>query len=442
MSDKNMARRAAVAINFDGADITSSVMPYFMSLTYVDNEEDETDDLQIRLHDRDDIWLTKWLDAAVDAAASKSSGGDSSGGSGAGTYKVTPAIGLNVRSGPSTSYKKYGALVCGTVIEVSGVSGGWATITYNGKTAYVSADYIKQTSETPPSKQDQGPSTVLKIQAAITAMNWKGDGGDTVLDCGQFELDSVQVTGPPSLITLKATSLPYTSQIRQTKKSKAWEAYTLSGIANEMAGANGMTCLYLSAQDPYYERVEQYKTSDIAFLSDLCHDAGISLKASNNILVLFDQVDYESKGAVLTLQRGAGGYEKYTLGVGSADSLYSSCRVRYTTPEGKLIEGVAKVEDYKEDAKNNQQLEVTAKVANAAEAKALAEKLLRLHNKYSRDATFTLPGNPGVVAGITVELKGWGGWNGKYIVKQASHTVDGDGGYTTQIKLRRVLEGY
>lgn len=73
-----------------------------------------------------------------------------------------------------------------------------------------------------------------------------------------------------------------------------------------MAGANGMACLYESASDPYYERVEQYKVSDIKFLSQLCHDAGISLKATNNILVLFDQADYEAKDPTFTVKRAAG----------------------------------------------------------------------------------------------------------------------------------------
>lgn len=443
MSDKTMARRTDVEINFDGTDITGSIRPYLLSVTYTDNEEDETDDLQIKLQDRDSVWLTKWLNDAINAAAS-SGGSEGAGGAPSTSYKVTPKIGLNVRSGPGTSYSKRGALTCGTVVEVTGISGGWATISYGGKTSYVSANYLEPlgNNEAPP-QQSKGPSTVLKIQCVFARKNWLGDGKDLVLDCGQFELDTVNASGPPATIALKATSLPYTSQVRQTEKSKAWEAYTLSGIANEMAALNGMTCLYESASDPYYSRVEQYKTSDIAFLSQLCHDAGISLKATNNILVLFDQAQYEARDAILTLKRMGGGYTKYKLDVGSADTLYSSCRVSYVDPiTGACIEGVAKVEDYKADAKNNQQLEVSAKVNSASEAKALAEKRLRLHNKYTRSASFTIPGNPNVTAGVTVMLEGWGGWDGKYIVKQAVHTVDSSGGYTTQIKLRRVLEGY
>ena len=209
-----------------------------------------------------------------------------------------------------------------------------------------------------------------------------------------------------------------------------------------MAAANGMACMFLTTKDPSYSRVEQCKQSDISFLSQLCHEAGISLKATNNLIVLFDQEDYEKKSPVLTIVRGSGSYTKHKLNAGTAGTQYASCRVSYTDPgTGKCIEATVKVEDYNDKAKNNQQLEITAKVASVAEAKTKAEKYLRLHNKYAKTATFTLPGNPDIVAGVTAKLTGWGAWDGKYIVEQAAHSV-GSSGYTTQVKLRKTLEGY
>ena len=440
MSERDQARRTTAEIAFGGADITSSIRPYLLSLTYTDNEEDEADDLQIKLQDREGVWLTKWLNDAIQAAAS-SAPAEGAGAAEAKTYKVTPSIGLNVRSGPGTSYKKLGALPYGTEIAVAEISNGWATVQYSGQTAYVSAQYIEEVAGQGASTTDS-TTTGLSIQAVIVRENWNNDGKDVLLDCGQFELDSIKAAGPPAAITIKATALPFNAQIRQTEKTKAWEAYTLSGIAKEMAGANGMACLYESASDPYYERVEQYKASDIKFLSELCHDAGISLKATNNILVLFDQTAYEAKSAVFTVKRGSGSYTKYDLSVGTADAKYTSCRVRYVDPAtGRVIEGIAYAEDYKADAKNNQQLEVTAKVASIAEAQALAAKRLRLHNKYSRTASFTFPGDPSKVAGVTATLEGWGAWDGKYIIKQSKHSL-GSSGYTTQTVLRRILEGY
>ena len=245
--------------------------------------------------------------------------------------------------------------------------------------------------------------------------------------------------GPPPTVTIKGTSLSFSAPIRQTKKSKAWESYNLSGIASEIAGANGLSCMFESANDPFYERVEQRKTSDSAFLSKLCKDAGISLKATDGQIVLFDQSQYEAQSPVLTIRRGKEGkYIQYSLSTESADQQYGSCRVSYTDPgSGKCIEGT-----YSDDSeKTGQCLEISAKVADAREAKALAEKRLRLHNKLTRMVRFTFPGNPALVASVTVQLEGWGGWDGKYIVKQAVHTVDANG-YTTKITARRCLGGY
>ena len=130
-----------------------------------------------------------------------------------------------------------------------------------------------------------------------------------------------------------------------------------------------MTCMYESDSDPYYERVEQIDMSDIEFLSQLCHDAGISLKATNRILVLFDQRKYEQKPEVRTIKRYDHSYKTYQLSTSAADAQYASCRVSYVNPEtGQCIEGIAKVEGYTEDP-NNQQLEITAKVGTVDEAK-------------------------------------------------------------------------
>ena len=199
-----------------------------------------------------------------------------------------------------------------------------------------------------------------------------------------------------------------------------------------------MICMYESAYNPAYDRVEQIKTSDIAFLRKLCHEAGISLKTTNKIIVCFDQAQYEAKEEVLIIQRGDGTYTKYSVGTSTADTQYSSCRVRYNNPaKGQCITGTAT--DSK--IKSKQQLEIEARVASVGEAQALAEKALRLHNKFQKTASFTMIGNPDLVAGVTVKLQKFGGWDGKYLISQAVHKV-GSSGYTTQIRLRNILEGY
>lgn len=444
MSSKDISRRAEVQLHFAGVNVTDDLRPYLLSLEYTDNEEDETDDLQIKLQDRDAVWLKKWLNDIVQKAASTQSAAGS-GSSGGSTYRVTPAIGLNVRTGPGTGYRKLGALICGTKVEVYSISNGWAQIRYSGQTAYISASYITKVNGASGSSSGSSASSSvsgMKISAVIVQQNWHGDGKDNVLSCGEFELDSINCGVGPSEVTIKGTSIPYASTIRQQKKTRGWEAYYLSGIAAEVAANGGMGLLYLSANNPYYNRREQYQTPDTTFLKNLCHDAGVSMKITNNIIVLYDQAAYEKRDAVLTIRYGDGSYVgKPSLKTGKAETQYASCRVRYTNPAtGKCIQATAYVEDYKADDKKNQQLEVTARVANYAEAKSLAEKRLRLHNKFERTVSFTLLGNSEIVAGLNVKLEGFGMWDGKYVVKTAKHSV-GSSGYTTTITGRPALEG-
>ena len=249
----------------------------------------------------------------------------------------------------------------------------------------------------------------------------------------------MEASGPPSVVVLKASALPYSGAVRQPKRIRSWEHYSLHGIAKEIAKKNGMKCAVYAAANPSYDRTEQRRQTDIEFLSKLCRDAAVSLKVTNHTLVLFDQREYEKQPPAATIRKGGGDYISYRFSATSAGTQYDSCRVSYTDPAtGKVIECVAKSGDYDEEAKNHKRLEITARVKSAGEAQALAENHLRLHNKFAKTARFSLPGDSGMVAGVTVMLEGWASFGGKYLVSRAVHTVNASG-YTTDIELRKVL---
>lgn len=428
MSSPDNARRAYVRVKFEGADITKNISPYLISATYTDNEEDKADDFQLQLQDRESVWQEKWLNEAIEAAVSPGQGEDREG-------QARPQ---GKRAGVWDSGGETVSLTGPLLMPDIQQGGNLSRYVWSGENRI--QDAAGAAAEEAQEEKRQ-VSTGLTVEAEIVLENWRGGGVDIVLPCGKFELDSVAPSGPPAVILLKCTSLPYKTQLRQTKKSRAWERYTLSGIAGKIAGLYGMTLMYESGLDPFYTRVEQIKTSDIQFLETLCHNAGLALKITGNTIVLFDQADYEARAAVYTIRRGGGAYTKYKLGTGTADVQYASCRVSYTGPDGRCVSAVAWAEDYDAKARNNQQLEITAKTDSPDQARTLAEKILRRHNRYAKTASFTLPGGYSLVAGVTVRLECWGGWDGKYIVTQAKHTVDGSG-YTVDVNLRKVLEGY
>ena len=57
---------------------------------------------------------------------------------------VTPSNGLNVRTGAGTSYKKLGALKCGTKVKVLEEKSGWGRILYNSKAGWICLTYVKK----------------------------------------------------------------------------------------------------------------------------------------------------------------------------------------------------------------------------------------------------------------------------------------------------------
>lgn len=289
---------------------------------------------------------------------------------------------------------------------------------------------------------DKASGGGLTIQADIIRENEKSDGKDARLPCGSFELDCVQASGPPSVVTIKANALAWSGSMRETKKTRVWQGMSLSGIAKQLAAENGMQCRFDSAFDPVYKRKDQRETSDAAFLQRLCKDAGLIFKVTDGEIVLFDERIYEAKPVSLILKKGGGRYLKYDLKSGSAGTKYASCRVRCVDPStGQCIEGIARASDYNAESENNRQLEIHEKADSPGEAKTLAEKYLRLHNKYARTAVFTLPGNPWIAVGQTVQIDGWGGFSGKYFICQARHSLS-QSGYTTEITMRKCLKGY
>ena len=356
--EKGKALRTEVAVSFDGVDISKAINEYLLSLSYTDNEEDEADDLQIKLEDVTKIWLGHWLDDTLNAAA-------------------------------------------------YGIKNG---------------------------------SKGLTISAGVKQM--RPNGRTIKSDFGFFELDQIRASGPPSNILIKGTSLPYSNGIRTEDRDKSWEGYTLSRIGQEIASKGGLGFLFDSPDDPSYGRVEQANQTDIAFLSQLCHDAGKSLKISGLKLIIFDQARYESLEAVTTIKWMDETYIKYDLNTQDGDTHYDKCTVSYyDAVTDSRYEATVDSEDF--DPESNEYTVCTVtnrKVSSNDEAKELAAKILRLHNKYEKRVTFTMIGNPMLGAGLTVTLSGFGMWDEKYIIKQCRHEIS-NSGYVTKITLRSIPEG-
>lgn len=436
MSDVDSLRRTKVSVSVNNVDITEDIQDHFLSLSFTDNEDGESDDLEIKLADRDNEIVTGWLDTEITKRGKKN------------TSCPYAEPSKTLKSGSSGTGVKW---LQWYLNKVSG-----AGLTINGKFSTAVKNAVKKYQKKKGLTQSGTVNSALRsklksdynnknsnmtITATITQKNWNSDGKDVKLSCGTFECDEVSMSGAPQTVTLRGTSLSYSSNARKVKKTRYWESITLLGIAKSIAKKCGYDVMYLTQKSVSYTRKYQNNLTYIKFLQKLCTAAGLSLKVRDSTLIIFDKQEYESKTETRKIKRGDGSYGSYTMTAKLADLEYYSCKVTYTTSAGKKIEYTYTPSCYKYN--KDKVLTVSNEaVSTKAEAKQLAIARLREANKGEKEISFTMAGDVTLCAGLTVKVSGWGAFDGKYIIETAKHTVSKSAGYQTTIKLRESVTSY
>ena len=267
------------------------------------------------------------------------------------------------------------------------------------------------------------------------------------LRLGLFEIDEITSSGYPSEVQIKAVSVPDNNTLRGTERSRSWEKAKLQVIANDIASAAGMSLFWDTEENPVLDRAEQTEQSDLSFLYAICKDKGLALKISDKKIIIFDEAKYEAEKAKITIVKPGTVYKKESgmkyLFVGTGYSLrtkirdiYAACRVNYQQGSSKSnIEAT-----YTVAGKKGKTLQVNEQVESVAEALNLAKKRLREKNKDEVTGYLNMLGNFVLLSGVTVNLLGFGAFDGRYLITRASHDIGS--GYTTNIDVRRCLNGY
>lgn len=322
-------------------------------------------------------------------------------------------------------------------------------------------------------------SITLKDETGKWAQRWKPDPGERVkasikkiidgkvvgtLNCGKFFVDTMKVQGAPRTFEMGAVSIPLNKPIRKLIKSKAWEKTSLKKIASAIAEEADIELLWDSESDPEYDRVDQKKESDLKMVSRLCDEAGLSIKVTDDKLVIFDQHSYENKKPVKTVTLGESDVLNYSFQTSQSD-LYKSVTVSYRSPKKKKkgraggytfdLKTGRKVTKKKtsnpavftytatdpEADENGQEYYLKSRCTSIEEAKRKATAMLRKLNRRGVTGDLTVVGDVDLVAGAVLEIKGFGIFDGNFIIATAKHDY-GTNGYVTSVQLRRVQKGY
>lgn len=310
------------------------------------------------------------------------------------------------------------------------------------------------------------------------AGSWRPEGGELVtavirkgttdgfvigaLPCGTFHIDSMRVSGAPRVFQFRAVSIPLNKPIRRRAKTRAWEKTDLRSIASTIAGESGLTLLYDSEDDPpHYDRADQDRESDLKFLSRLANDCGVSVKVSDDKLVLFDQKSYEKKPPVKTIILGSSDVLSWDFSTEQSQK-YRSVTVSYRDPKLKKkgtaagyydadFENVSvkgrrnpAVNSYTytdESIEDGQEFTIKRRAKSVAEAERIARAKLRQLNARAVTGSISMVGDTDLVAGVVIAVSGFGSFDGNFIIERATHSVSYNG-YVTSLSLRRVNAKY
>lgn len=272
-----------------------------------------------------------------------------------------------------------------------------------------------------------------KIVASIDIINDNGDDRIERLECGTFFVDDYGYSGPPDKVAIKAISIPVAKGGKDEKNTRVWESASLSQIAGDIASSAGLSLVY-DAPDYNYDRMTQDQETDLSFIRKRALKEGIAIKITSEHLVLYSQKNYEAMSAILTLEKGKDDIKSYSFNHDSNEKGYKKIEVSYFDSNKKKnmkyayeVPGIEEGPTFKSNER----------AKNIGEAKRFATNIAREKNKGEKTASFTLKGNPKMITGYTVDVRGYGRFDGKYFIRKSSHGVTG--GYDTKVDLREVL---
>lgn len=269
----------------------------------------------------------------------------------------------------------------------------------------------------------QGDSLAVKIGV-----------GKAVLDCGEFEIDEIELSLSPDIFSIKAIAAAITQSLR-TRNNKAFENQSLYKIADYFATKHKLKLVGNTNELKKIEigRKTQEKQTDMSFLSGISKEYGFIFSVRGEQLVFMNELELEQKESVLTLSRkdiSSGNFRDKTSQI-YEEAVVVKRSIRSNSVQKWNIK--ATDTEGKKDT-----LVINSGVENKAQGESIASGSLREKNKEKITGTISVSGNVKLVAGVNIDLTGIGQFSGKWYIVSSTHTIDTSGGYVTDLEIRKI----
>jgi phage protein D len=319
------------------------------------------------------------------------------------------------------------------------------SLQYIGKN--ITADVSGMMVEIAYEEKINGASSDLEIHLEDRDRRWQGPWypvqGDTVhlhigyegergLDCGDFQVEELELTGPPDTFRMKCLSTGISTAAR-TRTSAGFEGQTLGQIATTIAAKNGWTITNVpTAINVIYARVTQNHKTDLQFLTRLANEQNYDFSVKGTELIFVARAHLESLSDLLTIERTmVTAFEFKAKGVGT----YQTTEVNYQDPATKSL--ITARASSAQAIPTGDMLRIATRAETPTDAMLKAQSALHDANMTFTTGKLTLEGTPKLRAGGNVQVLGFGQYDGKYQITSAHHRLERDSGYTTEIEIRQ-----
>jgi len=257
--------------------------------------------------------------------------------------------------------------------------------------------------------------------------------GEALLTCGDFQVDQLELNGPPDTFTIRCLAAYITPAMR-TRNSIGYEGQTLLGIAQIIAGKYGLSVV--SAPDVIditFARITQKYETDLAFLKRLALEYDYDFTIRGTLLAFYSRSALEALPPFQTLTRTD--LETFEFR-NRTHATYLSAEISYHDPITKSLTTQSATAVAPIAAGDI--LKIVSRCENGQQAALRAQAALHGHDMLFMDATLTMPGAVAMAAGTTISISGFGEFDGTYIILLARHRLDRSHGYITQAEVTRV----
>lgn len=268
------------------------------------------------------------------------------------------------------------------------------------------------------------PTKGDKLTATIGSMN-----------CGTFEIDEISLAGPGDVITVKGIASGITKALR-TKESVAHEKKTLKEVVQKTAVKFGCTVAGEFEDNPQLERVTQHRETGLGFVNRLGNTYGYAVAVRDNQVTFTKREKLEKQDAVLKLTKAD--LSTYSFSDKTQET-YKQAEVKYHNPVDRKVVTATHAPAVDDSIPGvSDKLVITTKAENKQQAEIKAKAELYKQNSENRTGSVSLAGNEKLVAGVNVEISGFGKFGGKWHIKSSTHRLDKSGGHKTTLELKGV----